>query len=94
MSDASLSTGYYSIIVGGQTFKLSTTALYSDSPNYFTEIFSSPLEESRTKTMIIDRDPAIFADIVSGKSIKVIVAIIFFQIAKNSKLRYKFKLIT
>ncbi|CAG8756784.1 25071_t:CDS:2 [Cetraspora pellucida] len=64
MADASLSTGYYSIIVGGKTFKLSTTALYSDSPNYFTEIFSSPLEESRTKTMIIDRDPVIFADIV------------------------------
>ncbi|CAG8821055.1 2477_t:CDS:2, partial [Racocetra persica] len=43
---------------------MSTTALYSDSPNYFTDIFSSPLEESRTKTMIIDRDPAIFTDIV------------------------------
>ncbi|CAG8594529.1 hypothetical protein C2G38_2174188 [Gigaspora rosea] len=64
MSDASLSNGYYSIIVGGKTFKLSTTSLYSDSPNYFTEIFSSPSDESRTKTMIIDRDPKIFEDIV------------------------------
>ncbi|CAG8634279.1 14713_t:CDS:2 [Racocetra fulgida] len=48
---------------------MSTTALYSDSPNYFTEIFSSPLEEARTKTMIIDRDPAIFTDIVSAPPI-------------------------
>ncbi|CAG8514412.1 1020_t:CDS:2, partial [Dentiscutata heterogama] len=38
------------------------------SPNYFTDIFSSPLEESRTKTMVVDRDPTIFADIVSGFS--------------------------
>ncbi|KAF0482345.1 K+ channel tetramerization domain containing protein [Gigaspora margarita] len=68
MSDASLSSGYYSIIVGGKTFKLSTTSLYSDSPNYFTEIFSSPSDESRTKTMIVDRDPRIFEDIVSGFS--------------------------
>jgi hypothetical protein len=72
MSDLSLcaatpSTGSYSIIVSGKPFNLSTTALYSDSPNYFTDVFSSPLEESRTKIMYIDRDPEVFKDIVSGK---------------------------
>ncbi|RIA88359.1 hypothetical protein C1645_247818 [Glomus cerebriforme] len=72
MSDLSLSvsttpsTGFYNIIVSGKSFNLSTTALYSDSPNYFTDVFSSPLEESRTKTMFIDRDPEVFKDIVSG----------------------------
>ncbi|CAI2166860.1 10598_t:CDS:2 [Funneliformis geosporum] len=59
------SIGTYTIIVCGQTFRLTTTALYSDSPNFFTEVFSSHLEESRTKIMFIDdRDPEIFKDIV------------------------------
>ncbi|PKK75565.1 hypothetical protein RhiirC2_736347 [Rhizophagus irregularis] len=68
MSDLSLkttpSTGFYNIIVSGKSFNLSTTALYSDSPNYFTDVFSSPLEESRTKVMFVDRDPEVFKDIV------------------------------
>jgi hypothetical protein len=65
--DATPSTGFYNIIVSGKSFNLSTTALYSDSPNYFTDVFSSPLEESRTKVMFVDRDPEVFKDIVSGK---------------------------
>ncbi|CAB4374764.1 unnamed protein product [Rhizophagus irregularis] len=72
MSDLSLkttpSTGFYNIIVSGKSFNLSTTALYSDSPNYFTDVFSSPLEESRTKVMFVDRDPEVFKDIVSGRT--------------------------
>ncbi|CAG8452568.1 7401_t:CDS:2 [Diversispora eburnea] len=56
--------GYYSLIVRGSTFKLSASSLYSDSPNYFTDAFNSLLEESVTKTLVIDRDPTIFSDIV------------------------------
>ncbi|CAG8441512.1 16396_t:CDS:2 [Acaulospora morrowiae] len=58
------STGYYTLVVGDRTFKLSTRALYSDAPNHFTHVFSSSLEEAMTKTMYIERDPVIFSDIV------------------------------
>ncbi|CAG8590524.1 12047_t:CDS:2 [Ambispora leptoticha] len=55
---------YYTIVVSGQSFKLSWSSLNSDGPNFFTNIFTSGLEESFNKTMYIDRDPEIFKDIV------------------------------
>ncbi|CAJ0911417.1 572_t:CDS:2 [Entrophospora sp. SA101] len=51
----------YTIIVGGTTFQLSATSLFSDSPNHFTDYFANSL----TLVMNIDRDPEIFKDIVS-----------------------------
>nr|CAG8435105.1 7517_t:CDS:2 [Entrophospora candida] len=49
----------YTIIVGGATFQLSATSLFSDSPNHFTDYFANSL----TLVMNIDRDPEIFKDI-------------------------------
>ncbi|CAJ0905248.1 1841_t:CDS:2 [Entrophospora sp. SA101] len=50
----------YTIIVGGTTFQLSATSLFSDSPNHFTDYFANSL----TLVMNIDRDPEIFKDII------------------------------
>ncbi|CAG8497170.1 7115_t:CDS:2 [Ambispora gerdemannii] len=62
--NTSMSEAYYTIVVGGQSFKLTWLSLSSDGPNYFTNVFTSRLEESLTKMMYIDRDPEIFKDIV------------------------------
>jgi len=56
--------------VGGTTFKLSEKALLHDSPNYFTDFFTDPM--NMNSVLNIDRDPEIFKDIVSGKNIYII----------------------
>jgi len=70
--DATSTTDYYTLIVGGTSFKLSPTLLSSDEPNYFTYMFSN----MESKTLYIDRDPEIFKDIVSGESCAYCLTII------------------
>ncbi|ODQ54855.1 hypothetical protein SAICODRAFT_29464 [Saitoella complicata NRRL Y-17804] len=50
----------YSIQIGSEVFRISGAALCSDAPSYFTCYF----ENNEDKTLILDRDPEVFQDIV------------------------------
>ncbi|KAF9909891.1 hypothetical protein EC991_007881 [Linnemannia zychae] len=61
-SDPSL---FYNIYVSGELFMVTHSALQYDSPNFFTDVFLNPhRDESRTRTMYINRNPDVFKDIV------------------------------
>ncbi|GJJ76818.1 hypothetical protein EMPS_09177 [Entomortierella parvispora] len=56
---------FYTIVVSGQNFPITASALQYDAPNFFTDIFfNSAYEESRTRFLYIDRNPEVFRDIV------------------------------
>ncbi|KAI0742410.1 hypothetical protein C8Q80DRAFT_1109188 [Daedaleopsis nitida] len=62
----------YTIIVRGEEFQLSRSQIAFDSPNYFTDCFSSGFAEARDRILRLDRNPTLFALIVeylSGYSI-------------------------
>ncbi|KAF9398063.1 hypothetical protein BGX21_008214 [Mortierella sp. AD011] len=56
---------FYTIVVSGENFPVTISAIQYDSPNFFSEVFMNPnREESRTRMMYINRNPDIFRDIV------------------------------
>ncbi|KAI0691729.1 hypothetical protein C8Q76DRAFT_634554 [Earliella scabrosa] len=54
----------YTIIVRGEEFQLSQSQIFFDSPNYFTNCFSSAFAEAQERVLRLDRNPALFALIV------------------------------
>ncbi|KAG0365672.1 hypothetical protein BC939DRAFT_503136 [Gamsiella multidivaricata] len=56
---------FYTIVVSGENFPLTMSAIQYDAPNFFSEIFTNPnRDESTTKMMYINRNPDVFRDIV------------------------------
>ncbi|KAF9357495.1 hypothetical protein BGX26_003626 [Mortierella sp. AD094] len=56
---------FYTIVVSGENFPVTLSAIQYDSPNFFSEVFTNPnREESRTRMMYINRNPDVFRDIV------------------------------
>ncbi|KAG0017714.1 hypothetical protein BGZ81_010556 [Podila clonocystis] len=56
---------FYTIVVSGENFPVTLSAIQYDAPNFFTEIFLNQLREEHTsRVMYIDRNPDVFRDIV------------------------------
>lgn len=61
---AGASEDTYTVFVRGEKFVLSHSQITFDSPNHFTSCFLSGFSESKTRTLVLDRNPALFALIV------------------------------
>ncbi|KAG0262043.1 hypothetical protein BG011_000396 [Mortierella polycephala] len=58
-------SSFYTIVVSGENFPVTLSAIQYDAPNFFSEIFLNPTrEESTTRTMYINRNPDVFRDII------------------------------
>ncbi|KAK3805598.1 MAG: hypothetical protein J3Q66DRAFT_393383 [Benniella sp.] len=56
---------FYTIVVSGENFPVTLSAIQYDAPNFFSEIFLNPSrEEYSARVMYINRNPDIFRDIV------------------------------
>lgn len=56
---------FYTIVVSGENFPVTLSAIEYDSPNFFSDIFLNPnREEYSTRMMYINRNPDVFRDIV------------------------------
>ncbi|KAI1316863.1 hypothetical protein EDD11_009353 [Mortierella claussenii] len=56
---------FYTIVVSGENFPVTMSAIQYDSPNFFSEIFTDPnREEYTTRMLYINRNPDVFRDIV------------------------------
>ncbi|KAF9102361.1 hypothetical protein BGX27_011025 [Mortierella sp. AM989] len=56
---------FYTIVVSGENFPVTLSAIEYDSPNFFSEVFlNNNREESRTRMLYINRNPDVFRDIV------------------------------
>ncbi|KAG0204658.1 hypothetical protein BGX28_003446 [Mortierella sp. GBA30] len=56
---------FYTIVVSGENFPVTMSALQYDAPNFFTDVFLNPnREESRSRMLYINRNPDVFRDIV------------------------------
>ncbi len=54
----------YTINVRGEVFFLNNSQISYDSPNYFTACFGSEFSEARSRTLLLNRHPAVFTIIV------------------------------
>jgi hypothetical protein len=54
-------TDWYTVVVGGHEFRLSAAQLATDAPNLFTRCFHGDFAEASTRTLVLDRDPRLFA---------------------------------
>ncbi|KAG0337002.1 hypothetical protein BG004_007822 [Podila humilis] len=56
---------FYTIVVSGENFPVTLSAIQYDAPNFFTEVFLNQVrEEYTTRIMYIDRNPDVFRDII------------------------------
>lgn len=60
-STLSAATDWYTVIVSGTDFQLSAAQIAFDAPNLFTRAFHGDFAEARTRTLALDRHPALFA---------------------------------
>ncbi|KAF9192184.1 hypothetical protein BGZ51_006158 [Haplosporangium sp. Z 767] len=58
-------SSFYTIVVSGENFPVTLSAIQYDAPNFFSEIFLNPTRgESTTRMMYINRNPDVFRDII------------------------------